>query len=531
MCFINAFIAYHEDQEYPWLQCTINNAILRTLIPNFTNTSSQIYDKLRARQMFQIPENNKYMINNVFKIIPYILILAYIIPISSISNQINFERISGLTLNAETAGISRSASWLALWIQSCCTFTVISIVISLLYTLTANRIFTYTSTLSIILILLCYSASCISFAITFTKLLKPSTSVPAKIVIGWLSSAVLIHAIVNKLVSYPLQVAVCYLFPNAAMSYIFGIVSKFENFESGAPLHAIKLCEDENNVLTLNFLLFSMLMNSVVYSLIGIHSSFVKTFKLTKLRLSENSNGSTKINNTDSPCLSVKNITKRFRTEHSHNYTSVLSDCSFNVAKGEIAVLYGCNGSGKSTVLSIISGQLRPDIGEVMYNNAIISSKSDKHRNIRFIGYCGQANIFYDDLTVYENIYFFGKIRSQTFELFEMEEYMHMLHLHEYKNTRAINLSGGKKRSLCIACALAGGSKVLLFDEPSSGLDQRLRSEFWSLLNRVKQDNIIVVATHYLNEAEIIADTIIAFNGDGGFSWVGSSTQYQSEYG
>lgn len=112
----------------------------------------------------------------------------------------------------------------------------------------------------------------------------------------------------------------------------------------------------------------------------------------------------------------------------------------------------------------------------------------------------------------------------------EVDKWLEKLDLLTFKDQQTQNLSGGVKRRLSVAIALIGGSKLVILDEPSSGMDLTSRYQLWDILKEVKKDRIIILTTHYMDEAEQLGDRI-AIMGDGRIRCCGTGTYLKSNYG
>ncbi|KAI8419769.1 LOW QUALITY PROTEIN: hypothetical protein MSG28_008435, partial [Choristoneura fumiferana] len=174
--------------------------------------------------------------------------------------------------------------------------------------------------------------------------------------------------------------------------------------------------------------------------------------------------------------IQIINVTKIF----AHNVA--VANLTLNVYKGEITVLLGHNGAGKTTLMNIISGLIGASAGTVLVNGMDTSLSREEVRSQ--LGLCPQHNLHFADLTVKEHVVFFGLLKggkwSQVKE--DSRELLKLLNMLDKANNMAGQLSGGMKRRLQLACALAGGASVLVLDEPTSGLDVETRRELWDLL-------------------------------------------------
>ncbi|MEM3972048.1 MAG: ABC transporter ATP-binding protein [Saccharolobus sp.] len=184
---------------------------------------------------------------------------------------------------------------------------------------------------------------------------------------------------------------------------------------------------------------------------------------------------------------------------------------SMTLKEGEIVSLLGPNGAGKTTLVKMIYGELNPDKGEIR-----VLGKKPSDRNIKkMLGVIPQECEPYGDLTVFDNIYYMGRLKGVSKELIKSrgEELLYKLDLLSKRNTLARDLSGGTKRRVLIAMALINDPKLLILDEPTTGLDPEGRREVWEILLEMKKEGrSMLLTTHYLDEAERLADRIYFLN-------------------
>ncbi|MGC1375248.1 MAG: ABC transporter ATP-binding protein [Anaerolineales bacterium] len=187
--------------------------------------------------------------------------------------------------------------------------------------------------------------------------------------------------------------------------------------------------------------------------------------------------------------IEAKNLSKSFGHVHAVN------DLSLHIPAGEIYGLVGPDGAGKTTMLRLLVGALTPDSGQASVCGYDIDKQIDQVR--ANIGYLSQRFSFYEDLTVLENIRFFAEVRGLKSDkwLPRCMEILDFVGLAAFKDRRAGQLSGGMKQKLGLASALVTRPKVLLLDEPTTGVDPVTRQDFWQLLIRL-------VATPLANERE-----------------------------
>ena len=219
--------------------------------------------------------------------------------------------------------------------------------------------------------------------------------------------------------------------------------------------------------------------------------------------------------------LNIKNITKMYG-----DLKAVNNFCG-ELFKNEIFVLLGHNGAGKTTLIKMISGTEDPDNGDIFLDGtSIITNKSYLYQNI---GLCQQDDILFSYLTVEEHLEYMMELKGSKSDENQINLFINRIDLASKKDTMCKNLSGGEKRKLCIAIALIGNSQLVLLDEPTSGMDVIAKRKLWTFLKEFKNDKIIILTTHSLDEAEYLGDRIGIMSG-GQFICSGTSSYLKSKY-
>ncbi len=209
--------------------------------------------------------------------------------------------------------------------------------------------------------------------------------------------------------------------------------------------------------------------------------------------------------------IELQEISKRYPTQKDRQ---ALTNLSLNIKPGQLYGLIGPDGAGKTTALRILSTVLRPSSGKAQVSGFDIHKQAEKVRS--HIGYMPQNFSLYPDLSVIENLNFFGDINGVKGQQKKdrIEEMLTFIHLSEFRERRAGNLSGGMKKKLALACALVHDPQVLLLDEPSTGVDPVSRRELWLLLSRVVERGVtVLVSTPYMDEAERCSEVGILYEG------------------
>lgn len=195
--------------------------------------------------------------------------------------------------------------------------------------------------------------------------------------------------------------------------------------------------------------------------------------------------------------ISISNLTKQF------GETTAIQNLSLTIQPGETFGLIGPDGAGKTTTMRMISTAMNPTSGRVTVGD--VDTMRDPEAIKKMIGYMPQRFALYPDLTVLENLNFFadvfGSPRAQRAEL--IERLLGFARLTEFQTRLARNLSGGMQKKLALAATLMHRPRVLLLDEPTTGVDPVSRREFWDLLTEVHLQGVtIIISTPYLDEAE-----------------------------
>jgi ABC-2 type transport system ATP-binding protein len=209
--------------------------------------------------------------------------------------------------------------------------------------------------------------------------------------------------------------------------------------------------------------------------------------------------------------LTAQNLSKQYKSQR-NKYA--INDLNLSICEGSLYGLIGPDGAGKSTTLRILSTVIKPTSGDVHING--FNTLKDPESIRPFIGYMPQLFSLYQDLTVKENLDFFASINKvpKAEKETRIHEMMTFIHLEAYHDRRARNLSGGMKKKLALACSLIHNPRVLILDEPSTGVDPVSRRELWLMLAEVVSKGVTaIISTPYMDEAERCSEVAILFEG------------------
>ncbi len=201
--------------------------------------------------------------------------------------------------------------------------------------------------------------------------------------------------------------------------------------------------------------------------------------------------------------LKIKNIQK------SYGATPVLKGINLDIYQGEILTLLGINGAGKTTLSSIIATLHPPTSGDIEYNGSSIYNDITFFRSK--IGFCPQHPNLNNALTLEQNLTFAGKLYGLSEEIIKerIDLLAKQLNLQQYLSKNAGVLSGGYKQRFMIARSLIHQPEIIIFDEPTVGLDPHIRRNLWEIIKDLKNNGItVLLTTHYLDEAEKLSDRV-----------------------
>ena len=202
--------------------------------------------------------------------------------------------------------------------------------------------------------------------------------------------------------------------------------------------------------------------------------------------------------------IEIKNLKKYFGN------TKAVDDISFSVEEGNLFAFLGLNGAGKSTTINILVGVLKKDSGECFVNNISID---EIYKILPNIGIVFQSSVLDKNLSVYDNLKYRAMLYGMDKRKFEenLEYFIDKLDLKQILKKQFDKLSGGQKRKVDIVRALLHKPKILILDEPTTGLDPKTRKLVWDMINELrKATNLSVILTsHYMEEANIADNVVI----------------------
>ncbi|XP_039428799.1 phospholipid-transporting ATPase ABCA3-like [Culex pipiens pallens] len=341
------------------------------------------------------------------------------------------------------------------------------------------------------------------------------------------------------------------LFSNSAMS--FGILStiRMEANQQGLRWESLFTPATVDDGLSVGLVIVMLLVDAVIYLAIAMYVEqvrpgefgvakpwyflFQKEFWIKK-QVSTSDGDRNGVDNQSSKFfeaeptsskagIQIKNLRKVF-----NGNKVAVQGLNLKMYEDQITVLLGHNGAGKTTTMSMLTGMFSPSSGTAYLNGYDIRNNIEGVR--QSLGLCPQHNVLFDEITVSEHLRFFARLKGvpKAHLNEEVEKYIAMLELPDKRDAQSQTLSGGMKRKLAVGVALCGGSKVVLLDEPTSGMDPSARRALWDLLQKEKKDRTLLLSTHFMDEADVLGDRI-AIMADGVLKTVGSPFFLKKTFG
>ncbi|OAS88754.1 MULTISPECIES: ABC transporter ATP-binding protein [Metabacillus] len=203
--------------------------------------------------------------------------------------------------------------------------------------------------------------------------------------------------------------------------------------------------------------------------------------------------------------LKVSNLSKRI------GKSSIIKDVSFELNKGEILGLLGPNGSGKTTILKMLVGLIKPTIGSIVIEK--VNIRKDFEKAITHVGAIIENPVMYDFLSGYDNLVHFFRMTSQ-FSNGRIDEVIELLRMDDYIDDKVYTYSLGMRQRLGLAIAILHQPSILLLDEPTNGLDPEGIKSLRETLRKLANENevSIIISSHILSEIELICDSVLVMD-------------------
>ncbi|XP_040829840.1 phospholipid-transporting ATPase ABCA3-like isoform X2 [Ochotona curzoniae] len=510
------------------IQYALDKAIM---LYHENNTGQKLFDGISIFiQRFPYPA---YCHDGLLKIIGSFLPLIFILIFSPIvlSNvrYIVWEKEKRLKEYQLITGLKSWMIWVAYFLTFFFWYIIIISFLCMLFFIFNRPVFRYSDTSFIFLFLMCYAVAAIFFGFMISTFFNKVPLAASAGNILFFASFFPFNFIIQHYgeITLAYKVVAC-LSSNVALALGINLLFKLETKEIGAKWRNFWTPAILEDNLVFGYLVGMLLLDAFLYGLVAWYLEsvfpgqnglpqpwyffFMRSYWCGKPRINKNKEISdhAEIQSRffeDEPISLVTGIQiKRLHKEFDDN--TAVNNLSLNVYKDQITILLGHNGAGKTTVLSILTGRFPPTRGKAYINGCDISDNIIEIR--KNLGFCPQHDLLFNDLTVTEHLFFYSVLKGVPQRIYSME-IAHMLsifNLLEKRDDFPRTLSGGMKRKLSIIIAFIGGAKVVILDEPSSGMDPTSRRVTWHLLQRYKYNRTILMTTQFMDEADILGDRI-----------------------
>ena len=471
----------------------------------------------------------------------FFMIVIMVIPMCRMIALIVREKEEKITQNMYTMGLSNRAFWLSCLTYYVCFYILLSLALAYIF---AAFVFNYSSFLLLLLVFLLFSMSCISFGAIMSIIFTNSRAAVVMGLLFYIAGFFLYFTVDDVNVSESSKNWAS-LIPSVGLALFIRNVVGYEIAYKGLDTDTLNSTFQNYKFSTVYwmtaistgiFIFIALYLDQCWPDERGVkrpwYFLFTKSF-WTEAPVQKPYFPEDFAKGANEEPYNYKDLSKSIKIRNaSKNYGdfTAVNDLNLNIYYGQITAILGHNGAGKTTLISLITGALSLSEGDIKVHEYFVSENIEKIR--KMLGVCPQYNIIYPELTVYEHLYIysvFKGVKGQDIED-EITDILVKTTLLSRKDALAEGLSGGEKRKLCIGIALIGGSKIVILDEPTSGLDVSSRRQLLDVLKNFKGNRIVILTTHYVEEADVLADRIIIMH-EGGIMCSGSSMHLKNLYG
>uniref|UniRef100_A0A9J7YRV5 ATP-binding cassette, sub-family A (ABC1), member 12 n=1 Tax=Cyprinus carpio carpio TaxID=630221 RepID=A0A9J7YRV5_CYPCA len=557
----DAFMSSTKTQRYNrgfvYLQESIDRAIIEM------QTGKAMDGPAVQMQAFPYPcyYKDEYL-NSLAFAFPMALMTCWVLFVAHFVKKLVHERELRLHEYMKMMGVNPISHFFA-WLIESAVFLLVTVII-LTIILKAGGILPHSDGFVLFLYLSDYGFSvlAISFLVSsfFDKTNIAGLSGSLIYVICFFPFIVLIHLEDN--LSFSVKSALS-LFSPTCFSYASQYISRYEKQEEGIQWSNMYISPLAGDTSSFGWLCWLLLIDSVVYFIIGIYIRMVFPGKygiglpwyfpvtrsfwtdmfsccsrtpkkigrgllftnmMQEQNITDKSKGKSSLaeNGEDDfsglPVgVSLYGLTKTYDNRHA------VDNLNLSFYEGHVTSLLGHNGAGKTTTMSLLTGLFAPTSGTIeVYGMDMQTSIDDVRKEM---GVCMQYDVLFDHLTTKEHLLLYAQIKAPHLTKQEVNEQVRRIlmetDMHSHRHKRVGTLSGGMKRKLSISIAFIGGSRLVVLDEPTTGVDPCSRRSIWDIVLQHKKERTIILSTHHLDEAEVLSDRI-AFLERGGLKCCGS---------
>ncbi|XP_061548446.1 glucosylceramide transporter ABCA12 [Phycodurus eques] len=554
------------NRAFVYLQENIERAVIEMQTGRVTETAVQL-------QPFPYPcyLRDRYM-EAITLVFPLMLMLAWVLFVADFVKKLVHERELGLHEYMKMMGVNPLSHFLA-WFLECAAHLIVTIIVLTLI-LKHGGILSHSNGFLLFLYLCDYSLSIMAFSYMMSSFFD-------KTYIAGLSSSLLyiicffpyivVMAVETSLNFF--QKSALSLFSPCCFSYATQYISLYESRGEGIQWKNSYSSPRAGDTSSFGWLCWMMLIDSLIYFTVGAYIRmvfpgkygipapwyfpFTASFWANLCCCIKSLKGGKGLLFTNTMNLNLPVFSNDKGKGHSqlfsqtgedfshlpvgvalHGLTKIYGDRvaiqNLNVSfyEGHVTSLLGHNGAGKTTTMSLLTGLFAPSSGTVeVYGRDMHTNLDDIRKDL---GVCMQYDVLFDHMTTKEHLLLYGQIKAPHWSQRELHEQVRTIleetGMYVHRHKRVGTLSGGMKRKLSISIAFIGGSRLVVLDEPTTGVDPCSRRSIWDIIIQNKKRHTIIMSSHHLDEAEILSDRI-AFLERGGLKCCGSPFYLKDKLG
>ncbi|XP_049855750.1 phospholipid-transporting ATPase ABCA3 isoform X1 [Schistocerca gregaria] len=541
---------YYCSQGFIKLQYAVSASIIQYV----SNMSWEDLPEVRLQRYPYVPYIDDPMLVAMAQFVPLIIMSSFVYTCISTIKFVTTEKENQMKETLKIMGIPSWLHWTAWFIKTLSllliTITLIVILLKVSWYGTGLSVFTYSNGVVLFLFFLLYVMAGVCFCFMVSVFFQKANTAATVGGLLWFLAYVPFLFLQQQYSDLSLFAKVfSSLAHNSAMSFGMQLFIMFEGTGVGLQWEDFWRPINQNDDLVVGHIMLMLIADAVIYMLIALYVEAVfpgefgvplpwyffmqRSYWFGIEYDNEGVNEEQSIPESEffekEPLHLKKGIQIMKLRKVFHNNVAV-DDLDLNMYEGQITVLLGHNGAGKTTTMSLLTGMLTPSGGTATVNGYDIRRNMQAVRDS--LGLCPQHNVLFDELTVKEHLHFFAKLKGlEGNELKQqVQKYLKLLDIEEKANAASKTLSGGMKRKLSAGVALCGQSKVVLFDEPTAGMDPTARRSLWDVLKEEKKHRTILMTTHHMDEADIIGDRVAIMAG-GHLCCCGSPFFLKKRYG
>ncbi|KAM9804931.1 glucosylceramide transporter ABCA12 [Neosynchiropus ocellatus] len=566
--FLTSSISYRYNRGFVYLQENIERAIIET------HTGHRVTDPAVQIQPFPYPchYRDEYL-EAVSFIFPLMLMIAWILFVADFVRKLVYEKELRLHEYMKMMGVNPLSHFFA-WFLECAAYLVFTIII-LTLVLKYSGILTHSDGFLIFLFLCDYGLSIVAFSYMvssfFDRNYIAGLSGSLLYILTFFPYIVVIALESNLTFS---QKSIMSIFSPTCFSYASQYMTRFESQGDGIHWSNSYTSPIAGDDASFGWLCWLMLIDSILYFIIGAYvravfpgaygipapwyfpfqksfwagvfcgspsekkgSSGLLFFNIMQENHSVLSDTKEKGQSSLSPQeggdfshlpvgVTLHGLTKAYGDR------VALENLNLNFYEGHVTSLLGHNGAGKTTTMSLLTGLYAPSAGSIQVYGRDMQSNLDEIR--QDLGVCMQYDVLFDHMTTKEHLLLYGQIKAPHWSKRELREQVRTIleetGMYAHRHKAVGTLSGGMKRKLSISIAFIGGSRLVVLDEPTTGVDPCSRRSIWEIVIQHKKNRTIIMSSHHLDEAEILSDRI-AFLERGGLKCCGTPYYLKDKLG